>query len=213
MKYNLELRSIAQEGDSILDKHSRFLQGLGGLSGAWGLRNSTPAPDPGSALSAHLKLSKMVGQEIKGDVVYQFRRPFSNEASNDDWVSSSFNPAKVNLEEITYVVLPRYIAAFEAYYAEISDDEFIFLDYPERSRRKIETRDTLFRLPPVAFLDAGLCSRALNKTVGEVVERLAGKVERAEELHGGAFIVLSSRPLPTDVMDKLCWSARSLLDE
>jgi hypothetical protein len=213
MRYNLELRSIARENESIPAKHSRFLEGLAGIPAPWGLRSSMPAPDPGSALNAYLKLSKLVGPEIKGEVVYQFRRPFSNKASDDDWVNSSFNPAKVSLEEIAYVVFPRYIAAFDAYYAEISDDEFIFLDYPERSRRKIETRNSLFRLPPIAFLDAGLCSRALNKTIEQVVEKLTGKVEKVEELHGGVFIILSSKPQPTDVMDKVCWAARALLDE
>lgn len=211
MRYNLEVRSIARAEQSISSKHAEFVSNLLGIPEPWGVREQLPAPDPGSGLSASLKLSKILGPGLKGDLVYQLRRPFRDEAAHDDWLNMSFDPAKVRYEELVYSVFPRYVAAFDAYYGEIADDEFVFMDHAARARLKVDKRKALYRIAPVSFLDDSFCRRALGMDIEAVEARLAGKVEKTSRIGAGILIVLTSQILPTESMDKLCWSVKQLL--
>lgn len=211
MRFNMEMRSIALEEQSIVEKHAQFISNLQGVPEPWGIRQQVAAPEPGSGLSASIKVSKILGNGLKGDLVYQLRRPFRDEAAHDDWMNVSFDPTRINYEELVYSVFPKYVSAFGAYYGEISDDEFIFMDHAARSRLKVDKRNALYRIAPVTFWDASFCRRAMRMDVETVEARLSGKVEKVSRLGSGILIVLSSQILPTEAMDKLCWSAKQLL--
>lgn len=211
MKYNLEIRAVALQSQSIEEKHNAFLSGLVGIPAPWGIDQVRPAPDPGSGLSATLKVAKLFGKGLRGDLVYQFRRPFRDDASQDDYLNMVFDPGKVNYQELVYTVLLRYVVAFGGYYAEISDDEFIFMDFDQRRQMGVDKRHAVYRIPPVCYLHRDLCIRALGMSPEKVVAQLKGKVEDVQEIHDGVFIVLTSKVLPTAEMDTLCWEAKSYL--
>jgi hypothetical protein len=169
------------------------------------------APAPGSALSATLKASDLLGKGPRGGVVYQFRRPFRDEASQDDWIDISFNPARIDYDALIGQVFLDYAAAFDAYYADISDDEFIYMDFDRQKEIGRDKRHGLFRLSPITYMRQDFCRRALGLSPAQVVERLKGGVEVAREALDGVFIVLTSQVLATEQMDTICWEAKSRL--
>lgn len=208
MRYDFEVRSVAQQGQSIEEKHCQFLLGLEGVPAPWGVERPLEAPDPGSGLSASLKVATMLGAGLRGDLVYQFRRPFRDDASQDDYLNITFNPEKIDYVALVTTVFPRYVGAFDAYYAEISDDEFTFMDHDQRRTLGIDKRHAIFRLPPVCYLHRDLCARALDMTPAQIVHRLQGSVAHLQETATGVIIALTDRPLPTMEMDALCWEAK-----
>ncbi|WP_395684136.1 hypothetical protein [Dokdonella sp.] len=105
----------------------------------------------------------------------------------------------------------QYVEAFGGYYAEISDDEFIFIDHERRRQLGIDKRSAIYRLPPVCYMHKNLCLQALEVSPAEVVKRLRGKVEDVKETLDGVFVVLTSKVLPTAEMDAICWQAKSYL--
>lgn len=211
MKYNLEVRAVALQSQSIEEKHDAFLFGLDELPSPWGVSHPLPAPDPGSGLSAALKVAKLFGKGLRGDVVYQFRRPFRNEASQDDYVNVVFDPKKVDYQALVSKVFLQYVDAFDGYYADISDDAFIFMDHEQRRLLGVDKRRAIYRLPPVCYMHKDLCLQAIGLSPAEVVWRLRGKVEDVKEVLDGVFIVLMSEALPTAEMDAICWQAKSYL--
>lgn len=211
MKYNLEVRSIARQSESIAEKHDAFVERNQHLPAPWKPSETVAAPAPGSALSAILKASDLLGKGLRGQVVYQFRRPFRDEASQDDWIDVSFNPAKIDYDALIGRVFLDYAAAFDAYYADISDDEFIYMDFDQVKAAGIDKRHGLYRLSPISFMRRDFCRRALGLSPTQVVERLKGGVEVAREVLDGVFIVLTSQVLATEQMDAICREARSRL--
>ena len=209
MKYNLEIRAIARQEQSIEDKHQSFLGALDGLPTPWGLVQPVPAPDPGSGLSASLKVAKLLGKGLRGDLVYQFRRPFRDEASQDDYINVTFDPERIDYKQLVANIFLRYVSAFGGYYADISDDEFIFMDYDKRRELRIDKRHNIYRISPVSYLSKELCLKALGLTPDQVVERLQGKVEAVRTALDGVLIVLTSKALPTAEMDEICWKVRN----
>jgi len=209
MKYNLEIRAIARQEQSIEEKHQFFLGGLDSLPPPWGLVQQLPAPDPGGGLSASLKVAKLLGKGLRGDLVYQFRRPFRDDASQDDFINIVFDPEKVDYQQLVATIFLRYVSAFGGYYAEISDDEFIFMDYDKRRELRSDKRHGIYRIPPVSYLSQNLCLKSLGLTPNQVVERLQGKVEDVRTALDGVLIVLTSKALPTAEMDEICWKVKS----
>lgn len=210
MRYNFEVRSIAQEAQPIEEKHESFLDGLAGVPAPWGVAQRLPAPELGSEdLCGSLRIGKLLGKGLRGDLVYQFRYPFHDGASDDDWLNIEFNPKKVNYRELIDSVVLKYVSAFDAYYAEIADDEFIFMDFEEC--RGIDKRHNLYRLPPVSYMRDDFCQRAFGVPPSILAQRVAGHVEEVRLVLGGIFIVLTTEVLPTEQMDRLCWKAKAYL--
>jgi len=208
MKYQLKVNSIALQAQSIEWKHQKFLAGLEGLPAPWGVRESVSAPDPGTELIAVLNVAKLLGKGLRGELVYQFRRQFSDESSQDDWINIIFNPGKIDYHALIYDAFLIYVSAFSAYYAEISDEEFIFMDF---EHRKYNRRHAIYRIPPVCYMNKDFCARAFDLSPAQIVEKLRGTVEEVREVQNGVFIVLTSKVLPTAEMDVLCWQAKNQL--
>lgn len=167
-----------------------------------------PPPDPRRELVAIANLRKILGKGMRGDLVYQYRRDFTDSASQDDYIYIEFSTDNVDYQYMTRVVLPTYVESFSAYYAAISDDNFILMDFEEASRLKINLRNSVYRIPPACFLDERLCRGTFNLPPAALAKKLDGKVERVKEVNNGVMITLSSSPLPTPQMDSLCWQAK-----
>tara|TARA_B100000745_G_C20081995_1_gene369638 strand:- start:168 stop:809 length:642 start_codon:yes stop_codon:yes gene_type:complete len=211
MKYYLQLRAIAYEDQTIQEKHSGLIAGLSELPNEWRLRADLLAPEAGNDPSAILSVTKLLGKGVKGNIIYQKRRPFTDKAVNDDYIDYRFNPAKVSYAELINTVVPSYILAFTPYYAKVNDEEFTYRDYEKERDLGSDPRYVLYRLPPVSFLDRTYCQRSLDMSPEEVVDKLFGHVAEAKLIANGVYIVLSSKPLPTEEMDKLCWKAKGIL--
>ena len=108
--------------------------------------------------------------------------------------------------------MPRYIAAFDGYFAEMFDQKFIQLDRGKRPKG-FDSRHHLFRLSPVCFMRRDFCARALGLTPAQIVARLQGKVAVAHEMLDGVVIVLTYDILTTEEMDRLCWAAKAHLEQ
>lgn len=212
MKFDFDIRAIAFEEQSIDAKHDLFLGRLSGLEAPWGIETLCPAPDPGSDLSAMISWAKMFGggKGLGGYISYKYRHKFSDEAFHDDKIMLSFNPAKIDYRGLIDVAMPRYVEAFDGYYAEIFDRKFIQLDWGNFPKG-FDSRHHLYRLPPVCFMRRDFCARALNLTPAQIVERLTGKVAVAREMLDGVVIVLTYEILPINEMDRLCWEAKAHL--
>ena len=212
MKYDLQIQAIAFEDQPIENKHVQFLDGLDGLAEPWGAIERCPAPDPGRDVVAMINWAKIFGSKngIGGDITYQFRHKFRDEAFHDDLIQLAFDPAKVDYRGLIDRALPRYVAAFDGYYAAIFDQEFIHLDWGKR-QSGFDARHNLHRLPPVCFMRADFCARALNLTSREIAVRLDGQVALVREMFDGVMIVLTYEILPTPEMDRLCWEKKALL--
>jgi hypothetical protein len=212
MKYDFDIRAIAFENQTIEDKHTIFLDKLAKLGRPWGLVDEPlKVPDCGSELVAMPNVSKVLNKVkgVGGWFMYHFRRPFDDSSSYDDKIMLSFNPAKIDYRSLIDDALLSYVAAFDAYYAEIADQEFLHIDFEES--RKVNSRYHLYRLQPVSYLRRDYCDRALKLSPAQIVARLNGQVARVEEALGGVFIVLTYDPLSTDEMNNLCWEKKALL--
>ncbi|MBK8287030.1 MAG: hypothetical protein IPK97_20390 [Ahniella sp.] len=211
MKFNLVVQAVASELQSIEQKHEEFMRSIAGLPQPWGATNRVAAPDPGSELCASVKVSKFLGKGLKGDVIYQFRRPFRDSGSEDDSMFVSFNPDKIDYPVLIDYVFPKYVEGFGAYRAEIYDEEFIFLDHQRKSELRINSRHSVYRVPQVSYFSERLCRAAFGLSCAEIVERLKSSVESVREEHNGVFIVITRDVLNTHVMDPLCWKIKGLL--
>jgi hypothetical protein len=212
LKYDLEVRSIALENQSIAEKHGEFVAGLVGLEKPWGVTDLVPAPDAGSSLSATMAWAKVVGNDsgVGGYVMYKFRQIFQDKAFYDDKIMLSFNPYKIDYRALVDIAFPRYIDAFNGYYAQIVDQEFLSEDW-DKLRPGFDARHDLYRIPPVCYLREDFCNRALNLKPSDIVDRLKGRVSVARELLGGVIIILTYDILPTAEMDRLCWETKTIL--
>jgi len=211
MKYNIEVRAVALQEQSIEEKHARFLGRIEGLDAPWAPNKIVDAPDPGTGLVAVLRASKVFGKGVSGNLVYQFRRKFDDDASEDDYLDISFNPQKVPYNELIYSAFLKYVHAFDAYTANISDDEFIYMDFDKQRELGIGDRDGIYRVCPVNYWSKSLCHKAFKLSPSQIVQRLEGHVEIAEETLGGVFVVLTSEILSTSDMDIICWRAKDRL--
>ena len=130
----------------------------------------------------------------------------------DDFFDMAFNPKKVDYEQLVIRVLPRLIIAFDAYYAELGDREFVYMDFDAaRAAGLGDTRHGIYRVYPVSYFDNVLCQRAFGISAGDVVTRLTGCAERAELVNGGAYVIGSSKPLELEEADKLCWAMKDCI--
>lgn len=211
LKYDLKVNSIALEKQSIDSKHKEFVEKMIKVNGVWGGKFSPPAPDAGRELFALIKWSEIFGKDIGlvGDIMYQYRRKFGNDSWHDDRIFLSFNPNKIDYRSLIDDAFPIYASNFDGYFAQITDQEFLYLDY-EKSRG-IGGRGGLYRLPPVSFMRQDFCERAFNMTPAKIVDKLNGRVEMVREIFDGVQIVLTYNALPTGEMDVLCWKAKEIL--
>jgi hypothetical protein len=155
-----------------------------------------------------LKLYKVLGPGVRGDLMYISRQPFEDRNSNDDWVWATYNPAKLDRRGLVYDVLPQYVKAFRAYRASIFDDKFMDID---GAKNQINRRYSLYRLDPVTYMSKWLCERALKMGAATVAKKLSGHVEDVRLADDGVYIVITSEVMPTKKLDGLCWEAKARL--
>ncbi len=224
-RYCLMFHARVDEAVSAEQRHARFFEGIKGIPVPWGLgdRPAPPAPDFGRSSSAAIGLTKFFGDGVKRAMLtYRYRRMLSDDGYSDDGLIIDFDPAKVDVHHLVYTVIPRYVEAFDAYRVDYYDEQFVDLAYEERveegritftakSKEYVNPRFKVERVNVVSFFDDLLCRRAFNLSPAEVMERLQGKVEHAQLLHGGVYLIGSSRVLPLDDAQKLCREMKSAL--
>jgi len=117
----------------------------------------------------------------------------------------TFDPDVVDVRRLIYKIIPKYIEAFDAYLVEYSDDQLIDLAWqtPLEKRIHMNSRFDVGRVDVVSFYDDLLCRRAFKLSPAEVFDRLQGKIEHAQLLHNGVYLVGSSEVLSLDESQKL----------
>ena len=75
--------------------------------------------------------------------------------------------------------------------------------HSQKSGRDIDGRDGVHRIWPVCLFDDLLCRRAFGIGAAEVAWRAAPECERAEVLHGGAFLLVTSEVVVGPALDAL----------
>jgi hypothetical protein len=65
-------------------------------------------------------------------LAYRYRRMLSDEGYSDDGLSIDFDPVQVDLHQLVFSVIPKYIEAFDAYRVDYYDEQFVTLAYEEQ---------------------------------------------------------------------------------
>jgi hypothetical protein len=186
-----------------------LLEGLRAIPKPWGLAGEPgpKAPDPGRELIASVSLTGHLGKGIRGEVVYQFRRPFRDEGAADDFLSLSFNPERVLYQVLADHVFDQYVTTFGAYRGEVGDVAFTHKDCD--AARNVDFRNGVFRINPISFFDPLLCRRAFRLEPEDVASRLMGLCERVSLENDGVLIVATRQALKYEDADRL---SRQLMD-
>ncbi len=222
-RYCLMIHARVDEAVSAQEKHARFFEGIKGLPAPWGPgdRPVPPIRDFGcpnspSISSGSIALTKFFGDGVKrAMILYSYRRMLKDDGYSDDGLILDFDPAKVDLHHLIYAVVPRFIETFDAYRVDYYDEQFVDLAYEQRveegritftakSKEYVNPRFKVAEIWPVSFYDELLSRRAFNLSPAEIMERLQGKAEYVQLLHGGVYLVGSSRVLPFEEAQKLC---------
>jgi hypothetical protein len=211
MKYYFEARSIPSVACTIASKHNQFLEGTRDLRSPWGSTGNVPAPDIGAGLSTGVSARKLLGRGLSGDINYHYRGDLRDHASSDDFFYFVFNPEKIDFAYLVDVVFLQYVKAFDPYYAAITDQEFVHLDFEDNASLSPNARNSLFRLGAVTYMKDDFCRRAWGMSAPELVQKLQGGVEHVCEAADGVFLVLTSKVLPLEELKALTASARDLI--
>lgn len=122
---------------------------------------------------------------------------------------------RLDTEEADYArfcsaTLPRLIDIFRPYRAAARTEDAVKLaDFDitrvqsQKTGRDIDGRDSVHRTWPVCFFDDLLCRRAFGIDAAEVAARAAPECERAEAMHGGAFLLVTSEIVVGPALDAL----------
>ncbi len=122
-----------------------------------------------------------------------------DQAMNDDFLKFRMDTRKVDYAAFCGTILPKLIGIFRPYRLKVvSDDPVDTADWEisrvlfKETRRRSDGRDGVHRIWPVSYIDDLLCQRSFGITAEEAVDRVAPECERAELLHGGAFLIVTS---------------------
>lgn len=204
MKYKLEVRSIPSAQQSIEEKHDAFSQGvMASLPPPWRPTGVPPVPDIGGDLSASLPVKHFLGKGFRGDVFYRHRNALDRGSVSDDRVHLTFDPSKIEYRKFVETAFVPLALSFDAYFAEILDEEFVFLDYDERKKRAQDARSGFYRLPTVFYMREDHCQRVFSLSAAAIAARLDGHVAHVGCVGGGVFAALTFELLPVEDVDKL----------
>jgi hypothetical protein len=211
MKYLFKVASRTKEDCFIEKKHKKVINGLKEIAPPWGIAKETLCllPDFKDDILIVIPLKRILGNGIKGDLIYRYRRLIEDDSSDDDHLYIEFNPLKVDYNVLVNEVFKKYIEYFDAYSASIFNEELIFIDF-EKTRDK-NFRNDIVRFYPVSFLDSELCARALNLTPMEIYQKLDNHIEKVELFMNGVIIVGSSKVLTAQESEELDLKIRKLL--
>lgn len=215
-RFCLAFRARVNEAIGAEQVHARFFASIKDTPLPWGLgdRPVPLAPEFGRLSSASIGLNKFFGDCVKrAMLIYRYRRMLSDDGTSDDSLIIDIDPAKVDLCQLTYTVIPEYVVAFDAYRVDYYDEQFVELAYATPLEQRIQTnpRFDVKRVEVVSFYDEVLCRRAFNLSPTDVLHRLEGQVEHARLLHTGVYVVGASRALPFNEAQQLSRGMTSAL--
>jgi|GEM_PF-1652941 len=218
-RYCLVIDARADEKVGAEQRHALFFERIKSVPAPWGMGNQVVPRGPtfrDGDFDA-IGFTKFFGGAVKQAMLtYVYRRTLDDSGDSDDRLFIDIDPAKSDLHQFAQVVIPRFIEAFDGYRAECFDEQFLFSankvregEIVARSPEPTEVDNLRFRVTevmPISFFDELLCRRAFNRTPAEVLERMRGMVEHARLLHGGVYLIGSTRALSFD-------EAQALSDE
>lgn len=190
-----------QVDDPIEDRHARFVERQRLIQKPWdgeAFARLERTPIEGEFVSV-VQLKPALDKGFRGYITYSLRHKdyLKDEGMYSDRIIINFDSKKVDYRTLISQV-PGIAKAFDAYRAEIDDDEIrlevwpTICDLSRSTGRDIDGRDSVYLLNPVSFFDRELCRRAFNKTPQEIAARLRGKFEVAEATPDDVFLVYKS---------------------
>ena len=151
---------------------------------------------------ASLELRKALRAGLGGEVGYclRFAGAINDDRSaRDDCLLFGMDRRKVDYPSFCGTILPELVGIFRPYRVRVVCDEPVeradwtaAVAIYQQSRRNADGREDVLRIWPVSYFDDLLCQRAFGLSAQEVVDRVAPDCERAEFLHGGAFLIVTS---------------------
>lgn len=210
MRYLVEVRSAAKLHEERKAKLARFVAEVGKLAPPWGGIGSEIDLDESGDFVAYASAASLF-PVTEGDITLVDRTYLKDSAEFDDVVGFSIDPIEMDFRTFAYDVFPRLMSAFDGYYGEIADEQFIMTDLERRRALQIDARFSIYRLAPVTLISEQLCRRAFGMTPSEVVQRLSGAVEHVSLNDSGVFLIQNSKPLSFDEADRITLATKSLL--
>ena len=214
MYVDFMLRRRASLDEPSPTLNAKLVEHLVTVPGFWGAGKTVsdaPFEFPGECASLDLRTALASG--LAGQISYapRFAGYLSQDiAQSDDFISLRLNTEKTDYALFCSATLPRLIDIFGPYRAAAHTDEAVLLDdfditrvQSQKTGRNINGRDSVYRIWPVCFFDDLLCRRAFGIDAAEVAARAAPECERAEVLHGGAFLLVTSEVVVGPALDAL----------
>ncbi len=214
MYVDFMLRRRASLDEPSPELNAKFVEQFAAVPGFWGAgKTAGDAPFEFTGASASLDLRTVLVDGLAGQVLYRarFAGYLSRDiAQSDDFVSLCLITEEADYARFCSTTLPRLIEIFKPYRAAAHTDEAVMLaDFDitrvqsQKTGRNIDGRDSVYRIWPVCFFDDLLCRRAFGIGAAEVAARAAPECERAEVLHGGAFLLVTSEIVVGPDLDAL----------
>lgn len=191
MKLIFELASRSIDEPDVEKRHKKLVEGLMQIEKPWGIdAGDYPLPKFGQGITSVFRLNKLLGNGIKGDVMYSYRRQLCPE--DDDRIYLEFNPQKIDYALLYRKVLPKYITFFKPYVASIFNQEVVYYEYDNREKYDLAK---YFRFNPIFFVDEKCCFDKMGISPSELKIRILNIVEHTELFGNGLIVVVSSRLL------------------
>lgn len=214
MYVDVVIRRRASLDEPCPELNAKLVEQFVAVPGFWDAgKTASDAPFEFTDESASLDLRTALVSGLGGQVLYAPR--FAGYLSRDIAQSDDFIWLRLDTEKADYALfcsatLPRLIDIFRPYRAAAHTDEVVKLaDFDitrvqsQKTGRNINGRDSVHRIWPVCFFDDLLCRRAFGIGAAEVAARAAPECERAEVLHGGAFLRVTSEVVVGPELDAL----------
>lgn len=199
MKFIFELVSRSTDEPNVEQKHKKVVEGLLQIERPWGLEPGNYSfPEFGKGITSVFQLNRLLGDGIKGDVMYSFRRHLSPE--DDDRVYLEFNPKKVNCQILCKQIFEKYVSIFSPYMASVFNEDVTHYDYENRGKYDLKK---FFRFNPIFFIDEQYCLEKIGMSLAAFKMKIANEVEHVELSNNGIIVVVNSRILNLDESNDL----------
>lgn len=206
MKYIFELSSRIDS--SIEKKHLEVTKGLTSIEKPWGIdEGKYPTPEFGKMTTAFFKLTKLLGNGIKGHVMYLYRSNLNR--TDYDRINIEFNPVKINYRQFVTKIVKEYISFFNPYYANVFDEKIVVYDYERYHNNKSISNS--FRFNSIVFWSKSFCKEVLNISLTDLQDRISGVVEHVELFDNGIIITTSSKFLSLDEANAIDYQLKALI--
>ena len=214
MYVDFMLRRRAVLDESSPELNARLVEQFVAIPSFWDISKTaddTPFEFTGEAASLDLGTALISG--LAGQITYRprFAGYLSRDiAQSDDFIWLRLDTEKANYAQFCSATLPQLIEVFGSYRAVAETDKAVRRRDNELIRSQwradgpdLDGRDSVYRIWPVCFFDDLLCRRAFGIGAEEVAARAAPECERAEVLHGGAFLLVTSEVVVGPALDAL----------